>query len=112
MPKPRFLTSRYWREPDARAALAALARSGLTVRAFALQEGLSEHRLVRWRRLLEENDRRQTVADGLPFVEIRHAAPAMVEVVLRSSRVVRFSSDLEPCALRRLVDALEDEATC
>ena len=112
MSKPGFVTSRYWRETDARAALDALAKSGLTLRAFAIREGIDEHRLVRWRRTLEERHSRAQLAKQLPFIEVRRSAPAQVEVVLRSSRVFRFASDLEPSVLRRLVEALEDVPAC
>jgi hypothetical protein len=77
-----------------------------------MREGVDEHRLVRWRRVLEKAQARPKLTRTIPFVEIRRGAPAQVEVVLRSSCVLRCASDIEPSVLRRLVDALEDASTC
>jgi transposase-like protein len=41
-----------WTEQDARDALAALHRSGTSVRAFATEHGLDPQRLYSWRRRL------------------------------------------------------------
>lgn len=44
---------RYWREADARQALAALERSGLSLREYCERTGVSERKLRRWKRRLE-----------------------------------------------------------
>jgi len=50
MPKPLAPVAfrRRWTEEDARAALDAFARSGLSMRAFAKAAGINVQRLARW----------------------------------------------------------------
>jgi len=104
MPASSFRTRRRWTELEARAALAALASSGLSQSAFASREGLDPQRLRLWRRKLGEV--------GAPrFVELRARATECVEVVMRSGVVLRVAESIEPSVLRRLVDAL-DESRC
>lgn len=105
-----------WTEEDARAALDAQARSGLTLRAFARREGLDPQRLRRWERQIGDATR-SAAPPTATFVEVapRGAAAAavvvVVEVVLRSGVVLRVSEAVDPVALRRLVSAL-DEGAC
>ena len=51
-----------WTEQDARAALAALERSGRPVREFAEEHGLDPQRLYAWRRRLAATSTRRLVA--------------------------------------------------
>lgn len=103
---------RRWTADEARAALAALDRSGLSPADFAAREGLEVHRLYRWSRQLKE------VAEGPAFVEVAAALPpvalreARFEVVLRSGQVVRVPEAFDPGALRKLVAALEEGIRC
>lgn len=100
-----------WTEEDARAALDAQARSGLTLRAFARREGLDPQRLRRWERQLGVATR-SAAPPKATFVELApRAAAVVVEVVLRSGVVLRVSDAVDPVALRRLVSAL-DEGAC
>lgn len=100
-----------WTEEDARAALDAQARSGLTLRAFARREGLDPQRLRRWERQLG-GATRSAAPPKATFVELApRAAAVVVEVVLRSGVVLRVSDAVDPVALRRLVSAL-DEGAC
>jgi transposase-like protein len=106
-------TRRRWTADDARAAIAAQERSGLSLAHFAAREGLEVHRLYRW-------SRRLGVSDNGPaaFVEVSPAfataAPreSRFEVVLRSGQVVRVPAAFDGAALRRLVAALEEAVAC
>lgn len=113
MPRPRppakYLTRRRWTAADARAALAAVEESGLSIHAFAVREGIDSHRLYWWRGRLAGGP----VSDGTPdFIEIRPRGPVPVEVVLRSGRILRVSESIDPSVLVRLVCALEQAEPC
>ena len=104
---------RRWTADQARAALAALERSGLSPAGFAAREGLQVHRLYRWSRQLKEAG-----AEAPAFVEVVAAvAPerpreGRFEVVLRSGQVVRVPETFDAGALRKLVVALEEGTQC
>jgi transposase-like protein len=97
-------------------------RSGLTVRDFCIEHGLSEPSFYAWRRTLAERDRQ---AGGRPrpqpcsgpaalpaFVPVRvlpePAAP--LEVVLGPGRVVRVAPGFDATTLRQLLAVLEEPA--
>jgi transposase-like protein len=94
---------RFWRE-----AVAGHRKSGLSVRAFCRQRGLSEPNFYAWRRQLEERDGVQRPAK---FVPVEVVSEAMIEVVLRNGVVVRLPASSEPNTVARLVSALES-ASC
>jgi transposase-like protein len=107
-----YLLRRRWTLADARAALSALAASGLSVSTFAHREGLDEERLYRWRRRLAA----ETKAEGRAAAPIATAAlielrpsprpPEPIEVVLKSGVTLRVAETIDPSALARLVAAL------
>jgi len=126
MPSPQahapYSRRRRWRVPEARAALDALAASGLSVSAFAEQEGLDEERLYRWRRRFAREDKAAARAVTLPaapalpaIVELRAATSPSprraetdpVQIVLVSGVVLRVAETIDPTRLARLVAALE-----
>jgi transposase-like protein len=116
MPKPTtplYAARRRWTEEDARAALAAFARSGLSMRAFATNRGIKFERLARWRRKTQPTSG-ASATKTISFVEVRQheTAGGRVEVVLRSGRVLRCAEEIASTALRRLVGILEEEPTC
>ena len=115
MPKRQsvsYTSQRRWTTADARAALDAQARSGLSVQAFAAREGLDAQRLLRWERRLTAKPASSAARKMSPtFVEIAGSSSASVEIVLRSGRLLRVSESIDPSALRRLVEAL-DEGSC
>lgn len=104
---PTYRTTRRWTEKEARAALAALAESKLSIRAFAAREGLDRQRLSVWRRKLAPPKKRAAAVSAPKFLELRPTAAERVEVVLRSGVVLRVREAIEPTTLRRLVEALE-----
>lgn len=112
MAKSRLLTAsisrRRWTSADARVVLDALEDSGLSVAAFAEQEGLDAQRVYFWKRRLEV-----TSADAPPaFVEVMPRRAEVVEVVLRSGRVLRVPESVDARVLRQLVEALEEPGDC
>lgn len=122
MPSPQahaYSRRRRWRVPQARAALDALAASGLSVSAFAEQEGLDEERLYRWRRRFAREHKaeaRAVTPSATPaIIELRaatspsprRAAIEPVEIVLVSGIVLRVAETIDPARLARLVAALE-----
>jgi len=107
--KQGFVSRRRWTEADARAALGAAAKSGLSLPAFAARHGLEVERLWRWRRVLGGG------AEIPRFREIK-AEVAVVggtgfEIGLRNGRVVRVGSGFDAEALVRLL-AVVDERPC
>ncbi len=99
MPKsPSYRARRRWTAADARAALSALERSGLSVAAFAAQEGLDVQRLRHWRKRL---------AEAPAFVELAVREPEWIEIVLRTGRTLRVSATIDRATLAALVEALE-----
>jgi len=122
MPSPQahapYSQRRRWGVPEARAALNALAASGLSVSAFAEQEGLDEERLYRWRRRFarERKAEGRAVTPTTPaIIELRAATgpsprrteTEAVEIVLMSGVVLRVAETIDPDRLTRLVAALE-----
>jgi hypothetical protein len=96
-----------WTERDARAALAALERSGKPVRVFAEEHGLDPQQLYAWRR-------RVAGGDGTTFRELvvrpssppTHGDGAPFEIVLPSGTVVRVPASFDGAALARLLDVV------
>ncbi len=100
-------TRRRWTVVEARAALAALASSGLSQSAFAAREGYDTQRLRVWRRKLG-------VATAAPpsFVEVPPRGGELIEVVLPSGVTLRVAESIDGSLLRRLVDALAPTSPC
>lgn len=115
MPKPflsRSLKRRRWSHADAQVALEALARSGLSVTAFAAREGINHQRLRWWHGRVEQKTTGASSRKPVAFVEVRHREPERIEIVLRSGRVLRCAEEIDTMALRRLVDGLEQDLAC
>lgn len=101
---------RRWTATDARAVLSALAASGLSTSAYATREGLGVERLYRWRQRLGQ---KRSAAPVRPtFLELTPRATASIEVVLRSGRVLRVPESIDATALLRLIEVLEQPASC
>jgi transposase-like protein len=123
MPNPQahapYSRRRRWRAAEARAALNALAESGLSVSAFAEREGLDEERLYRWRRRFAREGKAEARIVTPPatpaIIELRAATSRSprrvetepVEIVLVSGVVLRVAETIDPARLARLVAALE-----
>jgi transposase-like protein len=87
--------------------------SGLSVRAFCAQHGLSSASFYHWRRVLERR-----AAEGPAFVPVQVVADALptqasaLEVVLLDGRTVRVAPGFDAATLRRLLVVLEGEGSC
>ena len=103
-----YKTRRRWTVVEARAALAALASSGLSQSAFAAREGYDTQRLRVWRRKLGV----ENTAPPPSFVEVQPRAAERVEVVLPSGVTLRVAESIDASLLRRLVDALDSTSPC
>ncbi len=123
MKKPRapstYQKRRRWREPQARAALAALERSGLDLHAFAAREGLDPQRLTRWRRRLASPADTPTFEELVPPATspspegaAATSARERFEIVLPSGRVVRVPASFEAHALQRLLAVVDAGRSC
>lgn len=104
-----YRTRSRWTIHEARAALSALARSGLSPHAFAQRQGLDAQRLYFWQRRVGAAAKS---ASAPAFVELRPRSEAPVEIVLRSGRSLRVPASIDEEALARLVRILELEAAC
>jgi hypothetical protein len=104
----RHTPPRRWTSAHARTVLNAQRASGLTIDAFAAKEGWNSQRLYFWKRRL-------ATESGAPlpaFVEVVPRTAGSVEVALRNGRILRVAVSIDVRALRRLADALEDDAPC
>ena len=114
---PPWVTVRYWRETDARAALAAYQASRLSLGVFARRHGLTVQRLRWWRQRLARAASATTAAapQWLPVQLLsegpRGPAPPL-EVVVRGGQVIRVPAAFDPAVLRRVVAVLETETPC
>lgn len=101
-----------WSAVQARDALAAATKSGLSLAAFASRESLPLHRLRWWRVRLKGVSKQEAAAVRFVPVTIRPtpSSPAPVsglEVEIRGGRVIRVTGLYDPDALAHLVRALE-----
>lgn len=102
-----------WTEQDARAALAALERSGKSVRQFAAEHGLDPQRFWSWRRRVAGGDR--TTFQELivrPSAAVAAHGGDAFEIVLGSGTVVRVPPSFDSAALVRLLEALAQARAC
>ena len=91
--------------------------SGLGVRAFCRQEGLSEPSFYAWRRRLtttvpaEEGKRS---SEPQPFIEVPlpAAQPAGLELVLASGHVLRIGSGVDSNVLMNVLTAIRQARLC
>jgi transposase-like protein len=91
---------RFWRE-----AVAGHKTSGLSVRAFCIERGLSEPSFYAWRRELAQRGQ-ATKSPAATFVPVQVVAESMIEVALPGGVVVRAPSATDAMAVARLVAAL------
>jgi hypothetical protein len=100
---------RQWTEAQAREALDAFRRSGLTASAFARQRGVSMHRLQYWRKRLDASPPLTFVPVALPKPVA--TTPRSLEIVIGEAVLrVPEGSDVEHVA--RLVAALAARRPC
>jgi transposase-like protein len=113
------LRRRRWTSKEAKKVLEAQAESGLTVSAFAAREGLSAHRLFRWRRYFGASTPKPPAFEEIVAVKAAPllADPALsadtrLEIVLRSGLIVRVAESFNADALRRLLGVVDGGRSC
>ena len=93
-------------------------RSGLSARAFCLENGLSQANLYAWQRTLAQRD-----AEAIAFGQVHVLADetsnplcptvgAAFELVLANRRVLRIGTAFDAATLRRLLPVLEEDPAC
>jgi hypothetical protein len=88
-------------------------KSGLSVRAFCAQHGLSQPSFYAWRRVLQQRD-----ATAVPFVGVQvvpdpPAPPSSrFEILLASGRTLRVAPGFDATTLRALLAVLEEPSSC
>jgi hypothetical protein len=94
----------HWTEPQARAAIEELARSGLSTAKFAEAKGISAQRIAYWKKRLAEAGPTQFVPVDVSGCA---ASPAVsyLEIVV-GTVTVRVREDLDVRHLARIVEAL------
>ena len=87
--------------------------SGLPVRQFCRQEGLSEPSFYSWRRKLKNNKPKDKSAPS-DFVEVYLPGPGSspLELVLKSGSVLRISPSTESELLTRVISVLREAGLC
>jgi transposase len=100
---------RFWRQ-----VIARRERSGLTVRAFCEDEGLSEPSFYTWRRELARRDRAAAQASAATFVPVQIVAEpnAAIEIVLPGGALVRVRPGFDRPTLRQVVQSLTGGPSC
>jgi hypothetical protein len=111
----RVLESRYWKESEARAVLAAWARTGESAAVFAGHYGLAPSRLLRWKARLSLSGREPVfhpvklieAGVGLRSGMAEAEATGTLELVLGGGRRILVRRGFDPEALAELVRAVE-----
>src|SRR5512145_1169615 len=86
--------------------IAAQQRSGIPIKQFCKEQGLTEYSFYAWRKRLEETGPlRFALVDRRPRRQER-AVEATVEVVLTSGERLRITSGVDAATLRTVLDVL------
>ena len=101
--------SKRWSEAEARKMLAAVAKSGLSDRAFGLERGMDPQRLSWWRRRLGVKSGKTKRASAAKFVELvsRPSTTCTIEIELANRRRVVVPSTIDAVVLARVLDVVE-----
>jgi len=91
--------------------------SGLSVRQFCKNEGLSEPSFYFWRRKLNQTkstpgSQQATVSGAFIEVSIPSNAPAALELVLSSGNILRIGTAADSSALSRVISVLREAGLC
>lgn len=101
--------SRYWSAAEARVVLRAYRASGLSLKAFARQTGVSAQR-VRWWRDRRPEAAASAVPTFLPVEVVTAPPPPTLEVVGGGGRVVRVAVGFDATTLTRVLAVLDGGA--
>ena len=94
-----------WTADDARRTLAALERSGQSVKVFAVEHGLDPQRIYQWRRRLGKAEP-TTFREVIVRPSARLDVDARFEIALPSGAVLRVPVKFESADLVRLLEVL------
>lgn len=113
----RVLRQRRWSATEARVALDAVARSGLTIARFAREHDVDYQRLNTWRRRLSSTlDTAVLPAPPLQFVELPSPALAPLahryEIVLPGGEILRVEGAVDAVAVAALLGAMRGARAC
>ena len=107
----------YWREADARIVVEAWRASGEPMAAFCRRYDLRTNRLSRWLKRLEGDGRETTAAISFLPVRVRDGAlregrsgSSVIVVRLGGELCVEITEGFDGATLRRVLEALRDEA--
>jgi len=105
-----------WSQDDAREVLAALARSGKSVRVFCEEHGLDPQRVYLWRRRLgtvakgDSTMFRELTVRPSSVLNVMISPASPFEVVLGDGVVVRVPAAFDSASLQRLLEVLQSLA--
>ena len=97
--------------------LETFTSSGLSVRQFCQQEGLSEASFYSWRKRLSTHQKPDTTKAPLqpePFIQVSMppGKPMVLELVLASGHTLRIPSDMDPEFLSGILSAVKQAKLC
>ena len=86
--------------------IAAQQRSGMTVKGFCKEQGLTEYSFYAWRKRLQETGPVRFALVERSARRQERAAEAALELVLASGERLRIGTGVDPATLRTVLDAL------
>ena len=88
--------------------------SGLSVRDFCKQEGLSASTLYSWRKKLAKDNDSIEEANFPAFIEVTvpKSKPAPLELLLTSGNILRIDTSVESAVLTNVLSALHEAGLC
>ena len=88
--------------------------SGLSVRNFCKQEGLSTSALYSWRKKLDQSNDAVEEASSPAFIEVTmpENKPASLELLLTSGNILRIGTAVESTTLTNVLSALREAGLC
>jgi len=99
-----------WSEHEARGALSAWRKSGLSLERFAKERGLIPQRLRRWRDKLEGKRKGDAAEAAVSLLPVQISAPKRgepVAIYLRSGHVIKVGRGFDEDVFKRVVTLLE-----
>ena len=86
--------------------IAAQQRSGISVKQFCKERGLTEYSFYAWRKRLQEKGPVRFALVEKSARRQERGAEAVLELVLKSGDLLRIGSGVETATLRAVLDAL------
>ena len=94
------------KEQDWRERIAAQERSGMSVKRFCEEQGLTEQSFYVWRKRLRKQQPMRFALVETGGAGQERAMEAALEVVLATGERLRIGAGVDPMALRRVLEAL------